>query len=434
MSASHTGTPGPAADPKSAPSAAPRGLGRGFWTLFSSSTVSNLADGMGRVALPLLAVSLTREPVLVAALTSLTFLPWLLFAVVSGALVDRVDRRRAMIAAQVVRTVIVGLLGAAVLTGQAALWMLYVAAFALGAVETLYDNAAHSMTPAVVRRDQLEKANGRVEAASVVADSFLGAPLASALFVAAAALPFLANSTLFLLAGVLLLFLPGRYRAEPAAGAGRPANLRAEIAEGVRWLWNHRLLRGLTAISSLHGAVFQGVTAVTVLLVTDLLRLPAAAYGWFVLTGGIGGVVGGLIAPVLTRRWPRAVVMAVALTTPGVCFVLIAALPFPATLAVATMLGAGSIMVWNILIMSLRQALVPPALFGRVLGAIRTVLWGFMPLGALCGGLLAEAFGLRALAVIGGCLMLLLMVPLGLILHRHRAVLRTLNSSDTVDT
>nr|BFE80998.1 MFS transporter [Planobispora longispora] len=433
MSASHTGTPGPAADPKSAPSAAPRGLGRGFWTLFSSSTVSNLADGMGRVALPLLAVSLTREPVLVAALTSLTFLPWLLFAVVSGALVDRVDRRRAMIAAQVVRTVIVGLLGAAVLTGQAALWMLYVAAFALGAVETLYDNAAHSMTPAVVRRDQLEKANGRVEAASVVADSFLGAPLASALFVAAAALPFLANSTLFLLAGVLLLFLPGRYRAEPAAGPGGPRTCARRSPRGCAGSGTTGCCAGSPrsppprgGVPGSHGgdrAAGDGPAAAA----RRRLRLVRA-------DRGIGGVVGGLIAPVLTRRWPRAVVMAVALTTPGVCFVLIAALPFPATLAVATMLGAGSIMVWNILIMSLRQALVPPALFGRVLGAIRTVLWGFMPLGALCGGLLAEAFGLRALAVIGGCLMLLLMVPLGLILHRHRAVLRTLNSSDTVDT
>ncbi|GGS70244.1 MFS transporter [Planobispora rosea] len=431
MSLGRTDAPDPATDPKSA-TPAPRGLGRRFWTLFSSSTVSNLSDGVGRVALPLLAVTLTRDPVLVSALTSLTFLPWLLFAIVSGTLVDRVDRRRAMIAAQLTRTVIVGMLAVAVLADQAALWMLYAAAFALGAVETVYDGAVHSVTPVVVRRDQLEKANGRVEAAGVVADNFLGAPLASALFVAAAALPFLANSLLFLLAGVLLLFLPGRYRAETETE--RPASLRAEMAEGVRWLWNHRLLRGLTVIGALMGAVFQGIMAVMVLFVTEVLGLPAAAFGVFVLVSGIGGMVGGLVVPVLVRMWPRAAVMSVALTIPALCFVVIGALPYPVATAAALTVSVGSIMVWNVLIMSVRQALVPAHLFGRVLGAIRTLLWGLMPLGALTGGLVADAFGLRTLAVSGGLLLLALMVPLALTLYRHRALLHTLNSSDTVDT
>jgi MFS family permease len=473
MTAGRTDAPGPAIGPDAGRTPVPRGLGRRFWVLFSSSTVSNLSDGVGKVALPLLAVTLTQDPVLVAALSSLTILPWLMFAIVSGALVDRVDRRRAMIAAQLVRTAIVGLLAAAVLAGQAALWMLYAAAFTLGAVETLYDNAAHSMTPSVVRRDQLEKANGRMEAASVVADGFLGAPLASALFVAAAALPFLANSLGFLLAGVVLLLLPGGYRAGrtperagdqasgPAGGEQgdrpdgreeeeredappegrpggrpevRPANLRAEMAEGLRWFWNHRLIRGLTVVASLTGAAFQAVMAVMVLFVTDVLELPAAAFGWFVLASAAGGVVGGLVAPALVRRWSRAAVMSVALTVPGACFVLIGAFPSPAALAASMTLGGGSLLVWNVLVMSVRQALVPPHLFGRVLGAIRTVLWGLMPLGALAGGLLGRAYGLRTLAVVCGCLLLALMVPLTLTLHRDRELLRTLSRPDTVDT
>ncbi|GAT65819.1 MFS transporter [Planomonospora sphaerica] len=472
MTAGRTDAPGPATAPDAGKAPVPHGLGRRFWILFASSTVSNLSDGVGKVALPLLAVTLTQDPVLVAALSSLTILPWLMFAIVSGALVDRVDRRRAMIIAQLVRTAVVGLLAAAVLAGQAALWMLYAAAFTLGAVETLYDNAAHSMTPSVVRRDQLEKANGRVEAASVVADGFLGAPLASALFVVAAAWPFLANSLGFLLAGVVLLLLPGRYRAgrtaeradghaaggadgHPAGGAdghpaghagepeggraggavaGRRANLRAEMAEGLRWFWNHRLIRGLTVVASLTGAAFQAMMSVMVLFVTDVLELPAAAFGWFVLASAAGGVAGGLVVPVLVRRWSRAVVMGVALTVPGACFVLIGAFPSPAALAVSMALGGGALLVWNVLIMSVRQALVPPHLFGRVLGAIRTVLWGLMPLGALAGGLLGRAYGLQTLAVVCGCVLLALMVPLSLTLHRHGALLRALSRPDTVDT
>ncbi|MBG0831073.1 MFS transporter [Planomonospora sp. ID67723] len=431
MSTSRTDAPDPATDPDPLPPVA-KGLGRRFWLLFSSSTASNLADGIGKVALPLLAVSLTREPVLVAALSSLTFLPWVLFAIVSGTLVDRVDRRRAMIVAQLVRTAVVGLLAVAVVTGQAALWMLYAAAFALGAVETLYDNAVNAMTPLVVRRDQLEKANGRTQTAVVVADSFLGAPLGSALFVLAAALPFLANSLGFLLAAVLLLLLPGNYSAE--RDTERPANLRAEMAEGIRWLWNHKLLRGITLIVGLAAGAFNAVMAVLVLFVVDLLGLPPATFGWFLLAAAAGGVTGGLVAAPLARRLPRMVVMAAGTGVPAICFVLIGAFPSAPVLAVACTVGALGTVVSNVVIMSVRQALIPSHLFGRVLGAIRTVLWALMPIGALVGGLIAERFGLRALAVSGGGLMLVLVVPLMLTVHRHRELLTVLNSPDTVDT
>ncbi|MGV9325756.1 MFS transporter [Streptosporangium sandarakinum] len=408
------------------------GLGRRFWLLFASSTVSNLGDGIGRVALPLLAVTLTRDPVPVAALSSMTYLPWVLFAVVSGALVDRLDRRRAMVAAQVVRAVVVGLLAVAVVAGQAAMWMLFAAAFALGAVETLYDNAAHSMVPAVVTRDRLEKANGHVSAASLVTDSFLGAPAGSALFTVAAAAPFLANSLGFLAAGVLLVFLPGRYRAEP--GAERPAGLGREIGEGVRWLWRHRLLRDVTLVGTFSAGLNQAGNAVMVLFVVDVLRLPPAAFGWFALAVGAGGVVGGLVAPVLARRWPRTPVMAVAMAVGGVCFVVAGLFPVTAVLVVCLLAVGVSGTVWNVLIMSIRQALVPPHLFGRVLGVIRTLLWGLIPVGALGGGLLADVFGLRQVFVISGVAMTLLMVPLWLTLRRNREVIDSLGRAETVDT
>ncbi|GIH92728.1 MFS transporter [Planobispora siamensis] len=433
MSSSRTDAPDPAGEAAVSGDAPARGLGRRFWVLFSSGSVSNLADGVGRVALPLLAVTLTRDPVPVAALSSLTFLPWLLFAIPSGVLVDRIDRRWAMIISQLVRVVVVGLLTLAVATGQAALWMLYAAALALGAVETLYDNAIRAIMPAVVRRDQLEKANGRTEAATAVTDSFLGAPLGSALFMVAAALPFLANSLGFLLAGALLFLLPGHYRAERAAGE-RPASMRAEMAEGVRWLWNHTFLRNLTLVGALSAGAFSSVMAVLVLFVVDVLELPPAAFGWFLLASAAGGLVGGLVAAPLAARLPRGAVMAAGMGAPAVFFVLIGAAPSTVTLVASCVIGSMGTVVSNVVVMSIRQALIPPHLFGRVLGVIRTLLWSLIPLGALAGGLLADLFGLRTLAVIGGSLMLALLVPLALTLHRHRRELDTLNSADAVDT
>jgi MFS family permease len=135
-------------------------LGPAFWRLWLSTASSNLGDGIAKTAFPLLAAVLTRDPVQVSLLTAAFFLPWLLFAMPSGAIVDRVDRSRAMSLANGVRAVIVGVLAIAIFGGSVSLAMLYVAAFALGAAETIADNAYRAVLPAVVERDQLDLGNG----------------------------------------------------------------------------------------------------------------------------------------------------------------------------------------------------------------------------------------------------------------------------------
>ena len=137
-----------------------RGLGTDFAKLWTASAVSNLGDGVTLVAGPLLAASLTRDPRLVAGLVVAQRLPWLLFSLVSGALVDRLDRRPVMVTVDAARSVAVGLLGLAVLADAASLPLLYAVFFALGTAETLFDNAAVSILPAVVPRDQLARAAG----------------------------------------------------------------------------------------------------------------------------------------------------------------------------------------------------------------------------------------------------------------------------------
>ncbi|MBA2375614.1 MAG: MFS transporter, partial [Rubrobacter sp.] len=135
-----------------------------YWKVWTGSASSNLSDGVYIVAAPLLAASLTRDPVLVAGVSFAFGLPWLIFPLISGALVDRLDRRVVMGAGNVLRASLIGTLGLLVLFGWASLPLLYVVFFLLGTVETMYDNAAQAIIPAVAGRENLEKANGRLYA------------------------------------------------------------------------------------------------------------------------------------------------------------------------------------------------------------------------------------------------------------------------------
>src|SRR6476620_5573126 len=135
-------------------------LDRRFWRFYAGSATSNLADGIGRTALPLLAASYTRSPVLISGLVSFAFLPWLLFALPSGALVDRTDRRVALAMATLARAVTVGALAVFVLTDTGSIGVIYVAAFLVGLAETVYDSASRAILPQVIDPSGLDRANG----------------------------------------------------------------------------------------------------------------------------------------------------------------------------------------------------------------------------------------------------------------------------------
>jgi MFS family permease len=153
------------------------GLGVEYRKLWTASTISNLGDGVTLVAGPLLAASLTRDPLLVGGLTFAQRVPWLLFPLISGALVDRLDRRRVMGYADAVRTALIGALGVAALLGWASMPLLYVVFFLMGTLETLFDNASQAIIPALVSRERLERANSRLYAAEIVTNELAGSPL-----------------------------------------------------------------------------------------------------------------------------------------------------------------------------------------------------------------------------------------------------------------
>jgi len=371
------------------------GLGAEYRKLWAASAVSNLGDGITLVAGPLLAASLTRDPALVAGLTFAQRLPWLLFSLLSGALVDRLDRRRLMAAVDLFRTVVVGVLGIAVMLGWASLPLMYVSFFLLGMAETLFANASITIMPAVVPKERLERANGRLFAAELSANQFAGPPLGGALFAVAAALPFLVDAGTFAASAALLLALRGRFRVAPAeVPAG--TTIAAEIAEGLAWLLRHRLLLVLAIMLGAGNLTFSAAFSVLVLFAQDVLGLGSVGYGVLLTAGGAGGVLGSLLAERVGARFGtgRALFLVFLVQGPALGVIALSGNPFVVGAMIAV--EASAAFVWNVLTFALRQTLIPEGLLGRVTSASRLVGVGSGALGALIGGLLARELGLTA--------------------------------------
>jgi MFS family permease len=387
----------------------PGRLGLPFWRLWSASALSNLADGLVKIALPLVAVTVTDSPALVAGVTLAVTLPWLLFALPAGALADRVDRRIAMLTANVTRAAAVAALAVAVVLGVessgAAIWALYLVALLLGTAETVYDTCAQSILPQVVPRDRLPRANGRLIAAELTANEFVGPPLGGLLVAAGIALAFATPAALWAAAVGALLLLRGGF----AVPRREPTTLRADVVEGLRYLWRHRLLRTLATMTGLFNLATNATFAVFVLYAVgprSAMHLTEAAYGLLFATIAAGSLVGAILADPIIRRLGRSRSLALGILG-GVGTVGIAAVTTsPLVIAVAFLVGGLGNAVWNVVAVSLRQRITPDRILGRINSSYRLVAWGTRPLGAAAGGLLGQLLGLRAVFAVAAALIL----------------------------
>jgi MFS family permease len=391
-------------------------LGASFWRLFTSSSTSNLSDGIMQAALPLLAATLTRNPVAVSAMGSLAFLPWLLFALPAGTLVDRVNRRTAMAVANVARAALLAALALSVASGNASLPILYAVAFLLGCAETVYDSAARAMLSGVVTRSQLERGNSLLTTSESVGNIFLGAPIGAWLFAVAASLPLWANSGAYLCAAFLALTVAGNFAVDRSSGS----SMREDMGEGLRWLAHHRLLRELMATSFFGAAIHSMTQGIIVLYALQNLGLDVRGFGLAIAVAGVGAVIGAMLSPSVTRLVGRTNAMGATQTISAIALLLMAFWQHPLGGPLLYAVSAGAISMFNVQIMSLRQALVPEHLFGRVQGAYRTVIWGGIPVGMFAGGVLGGWLGLPAVFVVSGLGGIVVGTITWVVLHSHR--------------
>ena len=383
-------------------------LGPSYWKLWTSSGLSNLADGVFKIALPLLAVQLTQSPTLVAGLTVAATLPWLLFALTAGALADRLDRRKLMLWANLSRALLPALLVALILLDFGSIWVLYGVALMVGVAETLYDTSAQSIMPQVVHRDQLSRANGRLYAVELTTNQFVGPPLGGLLVAIGMVAGFAVPAALWLAAVGVLLMVPGTFRVERE----QKSTLRSDIGEGLRFLWNQKILRTLAVMTGVLNFASSAAFAVLVLFAVgpaSEMKLSEVGFGLLLTTSALGSVVGSFISERVEARLGRS--KSLTLTVFG-CALFIGAPALtnnPYVLGPIFFVGGILIVLWNVITVSLRQRITPNGLLGRVNSAYRLLAWGTMPLGAAAGGLLAQGLGLQSMFGIMGVLTLALL-------------------------
>ncbi len=378
----------------------------------TASGLSNLADGVLKTAVPLVALRYTTSPAQIAGLTLALTLPWLVVALPAGALVDRWDRRATMLVANGTRAAVLGLVVLVAATGLGSIWWLYAGAVLVGTAEVFHDTTAQSILPQIVPRTALQKANGRLFALELTANSFAGPPLGGVVAAAGITLALGAPAGLWVVAVLVLSTLRGAFRLERTT----KTSLRADVGEGLRFLWQRPVLRTLATWVGISNLAWTAGSSLFVLWAvgpSSTLHLTDQQYGLLLTTLAVGSVAGSLVADWVAARIGRTasllaamVASALGLATPLVT----TNVWLIGTLWAVSGLG---ISLWNVITVSLRQRLTPDRLLGRLNSAYRLLAWGTMPLGAVLGGALGEAFGVRAVFAVGTVLTLALLVLTG---------------------
>lgn len=380
-----------------------------FRYLWAANTMSNLGDGLYQFALPVLALSTTQSPALVAGVTVMLTLAWPLFGLQAGALVDRFERRTVLLVVSGLRFGTLALLTVAIVGGWLSLPLIYVTAAILGIGETLADTALTAIVPSVVESDALELANSRIVAGQTVTNTLIGPPLAGALLaVGGAALTGVGASLYALTAGALALL-----RRHPShSNRGDDSDPVSGLTAGFRFLWRDSLLRRLTLFTAAMNIWWAGFVALFALYAISPGPMGLGPPGLGVLLTAMA--IGGLAGSLLTQRIVAAVGVRVTLALDFVGTALLVGVPAVTTHPIAVgmalaVAGAASVW-WIVLVASIRQRVTPDGLLGRAYSASRMISWGVLPIGAVAAGLAAELFGIRSVYAAGALVTLGLLV------------------------
>jgi len=375
-----------------------------YHKVFSAGAISNLGNGVAAVAYPWVASSLTRSPLLLSIIGLMSSLPWLLFSLPAGVFIDRFARKSVIVFTDIFRGVITAIVAltlflertrihlvkshvnvGAVHTNMALYLLLLVASFLLTCGVVLGNGASQTFVPMIVEGPLLEKANGRLWSAESVTEQFVGPPLASLLLSISVFAPlFFDAASFFGSAGLIALIASSAIR--PQIKSDKTPDFRREIKEGLSWLWNNTFLRDLAIVLGLFNFVSSIFFSVFILFAQEDLHTTVFTYGLLVTGAAVGGTLGGIFAPKLTKRVGRGKILAFALVVnPVTSF----ALASTSHWEIGWLLGALEMFAaicWNVVTVTMRQEIIPDQLLGRVNSAYRFFGLGTQPLGALLGG------------------------------------------------
>jgi MFS family permease len=365
----------------------------GAAALLSATAVSVTGDGALEAAVPLLAVTLTSNPLTLSAVSAAALLPWLLFSLHAGALTDRWPRRRTMITADLVCAAALTALTVLLATDRLTIAVLAATVIVVGTAQCFFGPASQGMIPALVGRDPdaLTHVNGRYWAIDTAGRDLAGPALGAAAFSTARLLPFAGDAVSFLTSAALLTRLPENRPQRP-----EPATVTADIREGIRFLRHHRDLRGLLWIVCGNNCAYSIAMATFVLYAHQVLHVPAAAYGLLLAAAAVGGILAGWWARPLTRKLSDRATLGVGCALQGVAWAGTATTHNPWTAAAMLVLIGAASNIGTVALVTIRQQLTPDNLAGRVTSVFRFFGIGVATLAALAGGALAAGYGLHA--------------------------------------
>lgn len=409
----------------------PAPLGSRFTALLTSTAFANLGDGVVQTGAPLIAVTLTRSPAEVSLLAAAAWLPWLVLGIPGGALIDRSDRRHAQMSALVGRALLLGAGAVLAATDRLTMPILLALTLVYGVTAVVAELGEAAIVPDLVGRDQLQKANGRVLATQQVANAFLGAPAAGFLltlgtwFVLGVPAALGVGAALALLVGV-----PGRFRHGPTSDGPR-ASAHSEVREGLSFLFRHPVLGPMQwagAIFNMGSTAYMAVLVLWMVGEGSRMGLQPQHYTLLMTLFAVGAVVGSIVAERVIHRVGEVRMLVVCFVADSLLLLVPLLWPSVGPVAAALVVMGATGNVGNVITQSVRQRLVPRAMLGRVTGAGRAISYGLMPLGAVVGGGVGEAFGLPASLLTGMLLCLASATFLALRVHQ-----RTVDANELPD-
>lgn len=385
-------------------------------TLFTA--ITNIGDGVLKVALPVIATTLTQSPMLVSLVAMSMTLPWLLAALHVGVLVDRADRRRLLWAASIVRLGILTGLTLATLYGQLGLGVLLVGGLSLGMTDVLAQLSASALVPDAVDEGDREQTNAWMTGAETVCNEFVGPLIGGALIAIGTIYALTVGLGSYAGAGLVLCLLAGIASLNPRRPASQ-TSAHQQIAEGITYLWQNQVLRLMALTLPIMSASWAAWFALMPLYASQVMAIDASTYGFMVSALGVGGIMGAMLARPLNRLLGRKPVMLLDI----VGTILLVGVPSISSqlwlIALGAFLGGLGGTLWAVNSRTISQQLVPSPLLGRYSSAARLLQWGAMPLGSLLAGGLAESFSIQFALGIFAALSCLLIVPFWK-LFRHR--------------
>jgi predicted MFS family arabinose efflux permease len=367
---------------------------RDFRLVWFGQTMSDFGNGISQLAYPLLMLAITGSPAAAGMLAATRALPYLFLGLIAGALVDRWDRRRTMIVCDLIRAINMATIPAALVLGVLTPVHLFVTGFVGGVCYVFFSAAEGTCLPNLVPKSQLAMAVS-AQQTTQSAVGVVAAPIGGALLQVSRGLPFLVDALSFLGSAICLSFVRSRFRSDPGDEQQAPrGSLRAEVATGIRWLWNHGALRLITVTAAGLQVAISGVGLVAIVMARDL-GASAAVIGVLFSALGIGGVIGALLAPRLQRWLGFGGLLLAVLWLQAALWVLMAFSGSLIVIGVVLALFTISMPCFGVAALSYQLQITPDHLLGRVGTALHLLIWAATPVGAAAAGVLLDLLTTR---------------------------------------